>query len=846
VRTLASYLTAEQKKKTRKPYLYVAAVDQIGGIPRLHWQTMYAGADAAGPHALAIPTDGSLNRLRVESNTLYRQRTVTPDYGGPDPNLGKKTVGAIPQTLPAHYKQATKFTLAADTTITTILAYAAAVTGTVSARAVIYADAAGSPAALLATSDELPGIDTTPAWREFTLPTPVDLDPGDYWLGVIVPAGTNLYYDAGSTEQTRFNIDTYADGPSDPFGAPGLSLDREYSIYATRPAFDTWTSFRAATRLCALARYGANLLAFAVDNATPTQIYKAESTDNGASWGAWALLATAAGTITHIAATSATAGDTLVIIAVGATVYRIRRTATVWGALTVWTNTAASITGLAVHHWLDFNCIITGTETTTLHPHVWSCIYGDGYSQALNTWSTLRATAEASAGAGVTFSNPSLTYADTWRAAHREAYSGAAPYDRHALLASPIAADFVDNIWTEPRPFNLDHDYGLALDYTNTHVWATTPNRVYRAPIGQTPLDLSADVLSCVAHDHPLSPQGATIRLTNHDGRYNAPGAGDLLALSRGARIDIAPGYHCPAHPAAHSHGPSYYIDTIDHVSDPTRRELVIHASSAWSLLARWRPGRTYRWPAGSRNYFQLFSAILAKMALEFSCYTSSPKLTDDFPDFAINPGYDPPPYLLHDPTNPRHSTLVDPPPVPDTLDLPAWGNGLAAITTLISHLEDRLMAREDMIYGVWPKADDTPDYALGTDHVILSATYRQRAPADRFLAYGDADLAAEVIDYATVDLLHDRPHVSHDKNMTTAASVTNRATRDAREATINSRADTVTIPVHCGLELWDVVAITDPALGLAAVNRRVTGIVLVYDTQTKPAYHQVLTLGEP
>jgi len=703
VRTLLTHLLAEQKKPTRKPYLRVEALDHFGGIPRLHWEQLCGGLEPDGPHALAMPTDGSLNRLRVDGTTLYRQRVTNP-------------------------------------------------------------------------------------------------------------------------------------GPASDFSA--------------------WTLWTTAVALCALARYGANLLAFAAASDAPTEIYRAASADNGASWSGWSLLCTAAGPITHIAAASKPNGDTLVVFAVGATAYRIKRVSSVWGSIAAWTNTAASITGLAVQYWLDFNLVITGTETTTLHPRVWRCIYGDGYSETLDAWSVLRSITEASAGAGVTYHAPFLLYADTFRASYRNAFAGPVAYDRTDLVASPIAADYVDNLWTEPRPFDLDHDYGLALASDMTaYLWATTPSRVYRAAYPTT-LDLSDDVLSCTAHDYPFDPRGATIRLRNDDGRYNTPGAGGLTALSRGARINIGPGYYVPAYADnRYSLGPSYYIDTIDHIAEPGRRELVINCRSTWGLLAAWRPGRSYRWTAGSRNYFQIIAAILAKMGIEFSALDSTPKMTDAYPDFAIHPGYDPPPYIsgwqyvnINKPPWGKYIPIwTDPPPLEPPYQQVPLTTALAALRTLYSHLEDRTLAREDLVYSVWPQASDAVDYAFGTYHPIISAAYRHAAVPDRFLAVGDAGLMKETADYAAIDLLHDRPHVVHDKAMTTAADVTARATREARDAEINSRADTIVVTPHCGIELWDVVTVTDATLGLAAAPRRVIGITLQFDrSRTKPVYHQVLTLGAP
>lgn len=727
MRTLIAALLAEQKKTTRTPYLKVVAADYIGAVARLHWETLHTDGTADAPHAAAVPTDGSLNRLRVQSNVLCHQRVTTP---GP-------------------------------------------------------------------TSD-----------------------------------------------------------------------------------FTSWSSFRVQTARAALARYGANLLAFAVDSATPTQIYINTSADSGATWGGWSLLTTAAGTVTHIAAAAETdganVGQVLVVFAVGATVYRIKRTAAgVWGAIAAWTNTAASVTGLAVAtFWsTDFNIVITGTETGTTNPRVWGCLYGGGYSETLDAWSALHTITPADAGSNVAYSVPALAHADTTRAAYREAFTGAVAYDRMATLAGPADPDFVDNLWTNPQPFDLAHNYGLALafDAASNYLFATTPSRVYRAATAPASVDLTADVLACTAHDYPFDPRGATIRVRNDDGRYNSPGAGALLALSRGARIDIGVGYRLPGQALGYAHsysyGPPYHIDSLEHVATPTRRELVINCISSWGNLARWKPGRTHHWPAGARNYFQIICEITAKVGLTFGSLSYTSKITNDYPDFAIHPAYDPPPYIsgwttitrpgggsrwhrTH-PVTIRIPIWTDPPPLPADLDLPSWSSGLAAIAQLYSHLEDRCFIRggptNQKVYNVHPQAADASVYALGTTHAILAGAYQHHAVDNRFLAVGAAGLTAETIDYTGSDLLADRPRVVEDKNMTTAADVTGRATREARDATITSRSDSLVIPPHCGLELFDVLDITHPAVGLAAAKRRVIGITLVYDLAAdKPVYHQLVTLGEP
>ncbi|HEX74276.1 MAG TPA: hypothetical protein G4N93_03920 [Dehalococcoidia bacterium] len=83
MRTLSATLLAEQKLATKTPYVKVEAKNLINGVVRLDWSRLYAGSEVDCFHALAMPGDGSLIRLRVtppgDSRKLYYQRVTNPD-----------------------------------------------------------------------------------------------------------------------------------------------------------------------------------------------------------------------------------------------------------------------------------------------------------------------------------------------------------------------------------------------------------------------------------------------------------------------------------------------------------------------------------------------------------------------------------------------------------------------------------------------------------------------------------------------------------------------------------------------------------------------------------------------
>ena len=82
MRSLTSTLAASQKASGRIPAVSVRARNLSCGAVNLAWTRLYTGAEPDGPHALTLPADGSLIRLRVspesDNRKLYRQRVSGP------------------------------------------------------------------------------------------------------------------------------------------------------------------------------------------------------------------------------------------------------------------------------------------------------------------------------------------------------------------------------------------------------------------------------------------------------------------------------------------------------------------------------------------------------------------------------------------------------------------------------------------------------------------------------------------------------------------------------------------------------------------------------------------------
>jgi len=90
MRQLSSTLLAAQKEASYTPYVKVEACNQIAGVVKLDWARLYTGSEDDYFHAMTIPGDGSLVRVRVtppaDSRKLYRQRVADP---GPESDFSQ-------------------------------------------------------------------------------------------------------------------------------------------------------------------------------------------------------------------------------------------------------------------------------------------------------------------------------------------------------------------------------------------------------------------------------------------------------------------------------------------------------------------------------------------------------------------------------------------------------------------------------------------------------------------------------------------------------------------------------------------------------------------------------------
>jgi hypothetical protein len=567
--------------------------------------------------------------------------------------------------------------------------------------------------------------------------------------------------------------------------------------------FSAWADLGAAANAgVALCADGSRVLLFYIDSGG-TQVKVRESTDNGATLGAAVTAATASGVVTWLAANVKPSGDACVLYSVGANVYSAKRTSGVWAGPAAWTNSVASITGLACYHHGDWNAVVTGTDTAGA-AFAWTCIFGDGFSQAAGTWSPLREATRASPGSLVSFRAPFLSRPDTGRLTFVEKYTGVGAYSRPYHGFAPATPDFAANLWREPIPFDLASEYGQAIAFSASAAWLSTPVGVWTASLSSSALDVTADVIECVARDAPF---GSELRLVlrNDDGRYDALPAQTHL----GAEVRVSPGYVTAAGPE-YSAGPACWIDGIERRSRGGEATLVITARDAWGLLADWRVRRQYAWAAGEENVFGILQFLFSRAGLELSASGASAEASSLYPAFTVHPGE----------------------------------SALTAARRLLDTVPDVVFLRGEFGFLKEPLASEASAYSYGAVHPLFAGRYAGAAGANRAQVYGRG-VFGERFDWPAIDAsAADRLRQVHDANVTTLAQAEDRADAVLHDAALASANGEIVVPVNCGQELYDVIDVTDAGAGLTAATRRVLGLEVRYATGERPRYEQRVVLG--
>jgi len=146
-------------------------------------------------------------------------------------------VGATSDPATADWERVNVLTVPTAGALTSVQVYLQRlVSGSQQFRGVLYADAGGTPGALVAaTSAQTVGSQATSGWQTLPFTAPVSVSAGTYWLGIQAGPTSQVFalrYDDSTTASGAVTTQPWANGPRNPFAAVRVEPEK-FSIYAT-------------------------------------------------------------------------------------------------------------------------------------------------------------------------------------------------------------------------------------------------------------------------------------------------------------------------------------------------------------------------------------------------------------------------------------------------------------------------------------------------------------------------------------------------------------------------------------------------------------------------------------
>jgi hypothetical protein len=598
------------------------------------------------------------------------------------------------------------------------------------------------------------------------------------------------------------------------------------------PISTTWSTDQTGkgTQLAVATQKSGSRAAIVYTDAAGTGIKIIESTDSATTFGAEAAVVTAPAAVTALAACydADNSGDMLVAWCEAAALKVIRRVAGVWGAAATSPTAVQSYSGVAVMHDTDYRIIATGVEQTTLRPTLWTLAYGDGFDYTAGTWTAYNIQQQAESDAAVTYRSPFLGFVDTYVATYVEvdAFSGGATRAWRTGRVFPLTGLGAGAYsWRTPTPVDYGQLPGLALATAGNVYIESAPDRVLRELPGLDTTDLSARVLAVDVTESDRDMRGH-VDIDNTDGAYAGPPA----PIAVGNQVTIGFGYTTTAGNEASTMA-EYEIrcvarccfaarsQALARLRRPTAIEyrrtggisiIRLVLAGGWARLRRDRQRTSIVHAGGSLTYGTIISRLFSRGGMTMFASAPSSRAGTVKPAFQIAP----------------------------------QTNAYDALRQALQFIADRIIMKPgNTALLTEPLASDTTDYTFGTDHAVYDSEIALLAPpAAEAYAYG-AGTFGEAIDYPTAQQRLAPRAERRDLTSTTPAAAAATAAAHLRQLQLDQPAGELRVPPCCGLEVLDVIDITDTYIASAAVTRRVRSLRWRYDA-IAGGYEQHIALG--
>jgi hypothetical protein len=876
MKSLTATLLAEQKKPRATPYVGVLVEDRLGADTRLTWSELYSGSEGDAPHAIAIAGDDSLVRWRASGGQVYRQRVTDPTVGSQwsawsATGWACSSTGQLALCAHGSYVWAFYLSPAADVLYCRESSDYGATFGSA---VVVYTAPSGLTMESVAAAVQTSGEPVVFFSRTVESSQMVSARPGR--------SSDDAYFEpGGSGWSLKFFNQMGKDvaGNAFSFAArfPALGLEQGASIVSAKVSIEAFGSgqlggsginvtikgldqddaatFSSRADFDARPRTSASV-AWSPANWTPGQVYDTpdlksivqEIVDRpGYDGGALALEFRLASSPTARMCVGYhyedTPEKTPVLSVEYATypsdLYVCQRSGGSWGAASSWGKTARErVKGLGVSHDGDYNLLLAGSDPgrEASRWYLWATAWGDGFDLPPGTWADPVVIEATDEGTPCEYSWPSVVYLDVRRALFTCSYKGSNGYDRVHRLRVASGGSHTTSSWTDPAPFKAQGgEYGIGLVWRpggDGYVYAACSCRAWRAPQSSaSQADLSARVVKYRLVDRWLGHKGSGVSidlgeliapelygelwLDNCDGALGSLGSGEYAAVKRGSMVMIRPGYVTPAG-NEWSDWPHLWIEDYEYVVDfQGRSYLVLHLAGPWMVLSAMAARRQYHWADDEASVYQIAARLLGLAGFDLlSAGEASTEVGSVRPWFVVHPGED-----LR-----------------------------GALLRVLSKVPDFIYFAGASGYLKELKEDEASDYTYGGEggHTVIAGRYGWRSPGVNHVeVFAGEDLFGDALDYGEIDLLGHRLHKVLDYGYDSSAECAARAEAQLRKHLATGRmGELVTLP-NVGLQLFDVITLTDGRAGISSELYRVRGIEELYDTTKAPVvYRQVVTLG--
>ena len=627
--------------------------------------------------------------------------------------------------------------------------------------------------------------------------------------------------------------------------------------------WDTWTGGMGSCSVLnqmSLCTSGTKVWWFYLDS-TNMLLYCRESTDSGATFGSTTTLETCTGNWLLESVTSAHKSGTDAIVfyskhdsttPLSCDLLKRRQTSGAWEGSTNWGKTSVQrIRGLTCHKTGDYNMLFGanvdaepfGFEASTYLWTLQAVVFGAGVDVADSTWADPVVIDRTDTGTAFATAWPSLTYVDTFRVLYT-GYLIGEDYSRVQRMVAVHAVTFVETDWTDASPFQAEGGpFGMALDYADGgdgYVYASCSNAAYRAlAAGLGTVTFTTDdrlkkykvrdrwgghKAAGVALDYGqlVAPDMlGEIWLDNSDGALNSLGSGAYDCVLRGSMVELERGY-VTTDSQEHSDWPTMWLEDYEHVVDFRGRcYVVLHCISGWGILSTLAAQRQYHWQDGDDSVWTIAERLFALAGFDLSSKSGEASTA---------------------------ASTLEP-----ALVIHAGQDLRGAVLQALSKIPDFVYWEQDTPYLKELEADEASDYTYGGsgEHVIIAGRYGVRTPANNHievfaaLDYLRIPTFGDEVDYDEVALVGHRLQKVYDYSYTTDAECDARAVAQLRKHhATTKRGEIITLP-NVGLQLFDVITVTDARAGISSEVYRVRGIVETFDTtKSPPIYRQKVEMG--